>query len=163
MLKMNKSIGIVTIVTSVIIIAIFLYFFIINSTKVPINCTADATMHYAEDTIQLTYTFRMNNGDGLVSMLGTLAHNKTEVGKISRQTYFDYTTDRFYYHFVSTRVQKSGINTVADDVLSKYTPDFFIKSGEVRDFDIIPTNRSGWVFLMHSIPFIQCNNMLVVK
>lgn len=140
------------------VITIYGFYFSLN--KGPINCTADASMYFIEDTLKLTYTIRMNNGDGLIAMLGSLEHNNIETGKISRQTYFDYTTDRYYYHFVSTKTNKSDNDTVPDDVLAKFTPDFFIKPGEVRDFDIIPTNKSGWVFLMHSMPFFQCNNTL---
>ncbi|HID8942154.1 TPA: hypothetical protein ACXEW6_004709 [Enterobacter hormaechei] len=143
-----------------IISATFIYMQFFHTTKGPINCTADASMHFKDADLKLTYTVRMNKGDGLISMLGTLEHNKTETDKVSRQIYFDYTADRFYYHFVSNKAIKSENDTVADDVLAKYTPDFFIMPGKVRDFDIIPTNKSGWVFLMHSIPFIQCNNML---
>lgn len=161
MTKMSKGVSMATIFFALIAISIYAY--IIRPPKGPINCTADATMHFSNGTLKLTYTVRMNKGDGLVSMLGTLNNNSSEIGKVSRQTYFDYTTDRFYYHFVSTRINKSGIDSVSDDVLSKYTPSFFIKPGEVRDFDIIPTNKSGWVFLMHSLPFIQCNNTLTGK
>lgn len=158
---MNISIKFMSMLTVLTISFALFYAFFFPTTKGPINCTADATMHFSDNILKLTYTIRMNNGDGLVAMLGVLENNNLEVGKISRQTYFNYTSDRLYYHFVSTKTTKSAIDTLNDETLSKYTPDFFFKPGNVRDFDIIPTNQSGWVFLMHSIPFIHCNKTLI--
>ncbi|MEG2734346.1 MAG: hypothetical protein RR962_03325 [Hafnia sp.] len=161
MIKNHKTTIIATIFF--IIALTFSYVLFFRETKGPVNCTADASRHFTNATLKLTYTVRMNEGDGLITMLGSLEQNNIETGKISRQIYFDYTNDRFYYNFVSTKAISSNNDTVSDDVLARYTPDFFIKPGKVRAFDIIPTNKSGWVFLMHSLPFIQCSNMLDAK
>lgn len=134
-------------------------FFIIIWDK-PINCTADTAVHLNDDIMKVIYTVRMDKGKGAISMVGTLIQNGRIVGKISRSTKFDYTNRGVSYHLTSTSSLKSNIDTVPNDTLSLYTPDFFIKPRNFRNFDILPTKDGGWLFIMHSIPFFQCNNSL---
>jgi len=155
MIKIRKKNLIYTIVVILVAFIFSLHFF--KNEK--IYCTGDLVAHRNNEVVKVNITYNLSNNLGNIDMVGELYRNNKITGTISRNVTFHYIKNDFNYRLTSESINTNSMDTLSNDILKEYMPDFFIQSNQKLSLNIKAIKSGGWMISTNSVPFLMCNKI----
>lgn len=107
------------------------------------DCQITHTMVRPEGEFNASWQLFVNNDNAIIKLDGLLRDRQNGNAIISRQIFFS--VEKFSergFHFTSQRIKKHPADTVTDEAMASYYPDFFIHENRRATFTITRADQS---------------------
>lgn len=118
------------------------------------NCVASFSQHYSHESFDISLNYMMRGDSGVVSING---HSREDAEKVfSRKISFHLRQEGDLYYLVSDKNIKLPDDSMDDNVLSQYEPQFFVYPDKEFYIRIVRQKNDNYIFMVDSIPTYVC-------
>lgn len=156
---MNSKKTIISIIVVFFVFLIFLifHFFYRYGSQQSFTCRAWFVQQYDDIELNLSIKFMFKDNYGTAAVNGQSEQKEGGgVKKISREIYFIYQGDSEFYFLTSRRNVKYPDDNVTDAWLSKYLPNFYVRTGQDLYLTIHRQKNRNNLFFVDAIPLFNC-------